>query len=102
MAAAALREAERRTHVSETTETAGPSREREEPGFAVVAISGRPTVQAFFAEIGRQPTVSVTMLPLDARAVAAAAEAVAAADVAVVDASVDRSDTIAVCDALRT
>jgi DNA-binding NarL/FixJ family response regulator len=86
------------------TETAGPSRERTEPGFGVVAISSRPTVQAFFAEIGRahEPSVSMTLLPLDVCAVAAAFDAVAAADVAVVDASVDRVDAIAVCQTLRT
>jgi DNA-binding NarL/FixJ family response regulator len=84
------------------TETAGPSRARTEPAFEVVAISGRPTVQAFFAEVGRQPSVSVELVPLDACAVAAAFDAVAAADVAVVDASVDRIDTVAVCETLRT
>jgi two-component system, NarL family, response regulator DevR len=88
--------------VSEMTETAGPSRARTEPRFGVVAISSRPTVQAFFAEVGRQPSVSVEMVPLDACAVAEAFDAVAAADVAVVDASVDRVDTVAVCETLRT
>jgi two-component system, NarL family, response regulator DevR len=89
--------------VSEMTETAGPSRARTEPVFGVVAISSRPTVQAFFTEIGRQqePSVAMTSLPLDTCAVAAAFDAVAAADVAVVDASVDRADTIAVCETLR-
>jgi len=89
--------------VSEMTETGGPSRARTEPGFGVVAISGRPTVQAFFAEMARQfePAVSITLFPLDTFAVAAAFDAVAAADVAVVDASVDRADAIAVCETLR-
>jgi DNA-binding NarL/FixJ family response regulator len=85
------------------TETDGPSRAPREPSFGVVVISGRPAVQAFFAEMGRQyaPSVSVTMFPLDSSAVAAAFDAVAAADVAVVDASVDRVDAIAVCTTLR-
>jgi DNA-binding NarL/FixJ family response regulator len=89
--------------VSEMTETGGPSPVRTEPGFGVVAISGRPTVQAFFAEMGRQyePSVSMTLFPLDSCAVAAAFDVVAAADVAVVDASVDRVDAIAVCETLR-
>jgi len=87
--------------VSEMTETAGPSSARTEPVFGVVAISSRPTVQAFFAEVGRQPSVSVTMFPLDSCVVAAAFDAIATADVAVIDASVDRVDTIAVCETLR-
>jgi len=86
------------------TEQDRPSHARTEPRFGVVAISGRPTVQAFFAEMGRQhePSVSVTQFPLDSDAVAAAFDAVSAADVAVVDASVDRVDAIAVCTTLRT
>jgi two-component system response regulator DevR len=54
--------------------------------------------------MGRQhePSVSVTQFPLDSDAVAAAFDAVSAADVAVVDASVDRVDAIAVCTTLRT
>jgi DNA-binding NarL/FixJ family response regulator len=89
--------------VSEMAETDGPSQARTTPGFAVVAISGRPTVQAFFAEMGRhEPSLSVTLFPLDACAVATAFEAVAVADVAVVDASVDRVEAIAVCGTLRT
>jgi DNA-binding NarL/FixJ family response regulator len=69
----------------------------------VVTISGRPTVHAFFTELARehQASVRVTLLPLDASAVTAAREALEAADVAVVDASVDRADAIAVCTSLR-
>src|SRR4051794_33000882 len=69
----------------------------------VVTISGRPTVHAFFTELARehQASVSVTLLPLDSSAVTAAREALEAADVAVVDASVDRADAIAVCTTLR-
>jgi two-component system, NarL family, response regulator DevR len=89
--------------MSEMTEIDGPSEQRTTPRFGVVAISGRPTVHAFFTELGRQneSSVSVTVLPSDSCVVAAAFDAVAAADVAVVDASVDRVDAIAVCETIR-
>jgi DNA-binding NarL/FixJ family response regulator len=71
--------------------------------FAVVAMTGRPTVRAFFAELGRtnDSAVSVTLLPLDAHAVAAAEDRLATASVAVVDASVERAEAIAVCHVIR-
>jgi DNA-binding NarL/FixJ family response regulator len=71
--------------------------------FAVVVMSGRPTVCAFFAEMARTHVcaVWVELLPLDAHAVAAAEAQLAAASVAVVDASVERAEAIAVCNAIR-
>jgi DNA-binding NarL/FixJ family response regulator len=74
------------------------------PTFGVVALSSRPAVHAFLAEIGRQrdANVKVTLLPLDAAAAATAFEAVAAAKVAVVDASVDTAEAIVVCSTIRT
>jgi DNA-binding NarL/FixJ family response regulator len=89
--------------VSEMAETDGRSEPRPAAGFGIVAISGRPTVHAFFAEVGREDASSlhVTLLPLDSCAVASAFDTVAAADVAVVDASMDRADAIAVCETLR-
>ncbi len=74
------------------------------PAFGVVAMSSRPAVHAFLADIGRQheATVDVSLLPLDSVAVAAAFDAVSAAKVAVVDASVDTAEAIAVCATLRT
>src|SRR4051794_16015950 len=66
-------------------------------------MTGSPTVRAFFAEMGRthERAVSVALLPLDAHAVAAAEDRLAAACVAVVDASVERAEAIAVCRAVR-
>jgi DNA-binding NarL/FixJ family response regulator len=80
-----------------------PREARPTPPFGVVAMSGRPTVHAFMAEIGRlhEASVAVTLLPLDATVVAAADDAVAAAGVAVVDASVERAEAIVVCKTMR-
>jgi DNA-binding NarL/FixJ family response regulator len=65
-------------------------------------MSARPTVHAFIGEIGRlDPSVSVTLLPLDATVVAEAFESVAAAEVAIVDASVERAEATAVCTTIR-
>jgi DNA-binding NarL/FixJ family response regulator len=71
--------------------------------FVVVVVTGRPTVGAFFTEIGRvqESEVSVARVPLAVRAVRAAAERFAAASVAVVDASVERTEAIAVCTTIR-
>src|SRR3954453_9704964 len=84
-------------------EANGRSEPHPPAGFGIVAISGRPTVHAFFAEVGREEasSVQVTLLPLDSCAVASAFDTVAAADVAGVDASMDRADAIAVCETLR-
>jgi DNA-binding NarL/FixJ family response regulator len=80
-----------------------PNEPRKANHFGVVALSGRPTVRAFFADIGRvhDEAVSVTLLALDPRAVVAAEDRLSEASIAVVDASVERSDAIAVCVALR-
>jgi DNA-binding NarL/FixJ family response regulator len=76
--------------------------ERHEP-FGVAVLTGRPTVRAFFADMGRlhDGAVSVALLPLEARGVAGAEQPLAAAKVAVVDASVERTEAIAVCAAIR-
>jgi DNA-binding NarL/FixJ family response regulator len=89
--------------VSEIAERDDASEARSAPRFGIVAITGGPTVHAFFAELGRQQesSVWVTLLPLDSSAVAAALDTVATAHVAVVDASVDRQDAIAVCETIR-
>jgi two-component system, NarL family, response regulator DevR len=88
------------THVADND---GPPEARTIAPFRVVAVSARPTVHAFITEIGRQDeaTVSVTLLPLDATVVASAYDALMAADVAVVDASVERAEAIAVCKTIR-
>lgn len=89
--------------MSEMEETHGPAEPPTALRFGVVAISGRPTVHAFFAELGRQyeSSVVMTLFPLDPVAIAAACDTLAGADVAVVDASVDRADAIAVCETIR-
>jgi DNA-binding NarL/FixJ family response regulator len=71
--------------------------------FAVIVMTGRPIVRAFFAELSRTygSALSIVVLPLEAHAVAAAEERLAAASVAVVDASVERAEAIAVCQAIR-
>jgi DNA-binding NarL/FixJ family response regulator len=71
--------------------------------FRVVVLTGRPTVRALFAEIGRlrEASVAIVVLPLDARAVDVASGDLGAADIAVVDASVERVEAIAVCTAIR-
>jgi DNA-binding NarL/FixJ family response regulator len=80
----------------------GPQRRSNDP-LRVVVVASRPPVRALFAEMARagRDTVSVVLAALDSRAVAGAAQALAAADVAVVDASVDHSETVAACEAIR-
>ncbi|HET6551768.1 MAG TPA: LuxR C-terminal-related transcriptional regulator [Solirubrobacter sp.] len=69
----------------------------------MVVLTSRPTVLALFAEIGRlrDASVAIVVLPLDARAVDAAFDDLGVADIAVVDASIERAETIAVCTAIR-
>jgi DNA-binding NarL/FixJ family response regulator len=69
----------------------------------VVVVASRPPVRALFAEMARagRDAVSVALAALDSRAIAGAAQALVAADVAVVDASVDHSETVAACEAIR-
>src|SRR3954463_10149571 len=93
----------RSTNVSDVSDGHDPSERPKANYFVVVVVTGRPTVRAFFAEIGRlhESAVSVGCLPLDARAVGAAEDRLAAASIAVVDASVERTEAIAVCAAIR-
>jgi DNA-binding NarL/FixJ family response regulator len=71
--------------------------------FRVLVVSGRTTVQALFADIARQSrgAVGLIVLAMDARAVAEASDALASASVVVVDASIDRAEAVAVCEAVR-
>jgi DNA-binding NarL/FixJ family response regulator len=89
--------------VSDVAEGDHRPRPRKAGEFEVVAFTGRTTVHALLSEMERQSQapVAITFLPLDADAVSAAAEVVARADVAVVDGSIDRTEAIAVCQALR-
>jgi two-component system response regulator DevR len=87
--------------VSEVLDGHDPSERPKENQFVVVVAAGRPTVRAFFEEIGRMDDSAVALLPLDAHAVAAAEHRLATASVAVVDASVERAEAIAVCSAIR-
>jgi len=89
--------------VSEASNGHDPSERPEVNPFRILVAAGRPSVRAFFAEIGRIPgsAVSIALLPLDAHAVAAAGERLERAGVAVVDASVERAEAIAVCEEIR-
>jgi DNA-binding NarL/FixJ family response regulator len=89
--------------VSEVSDGHDPSERPKVNPFWIVVAAGRPSVRAFFAEIGRVPdsAVSVALLPLDAHAVAAAEDRLERANVAVVDASVERAEAISVCGAIR-
>jgi DNA-binding NarL/FixJ family response regulator len=71
--------------------------------FGVAAFTGRTTVHALLSEMVRQsePPVAIRFLPLNVHVVAVEAEVIARADVAVVDGSIDRTEAIAVCEALR-
>jgi DNA-binding NarL/FixJ family response regulator len=71
--------------------------------LAVVGFTSRPTVRALFSEIGREEadTITVCLAPLEVAAVERLASAVAAAGVAVVDASTDHAEAIAVCEAIH-
>jgi DNA-binding NarL/FixJ family response regulator len=71
--------------------------------FGVAAFTGRTTVQALLSEMARQSEapIAITFLPLDAHLVGVPAEVIARADVAVVDGSIDRTEAVAVCEALR-
>src|SRR3954454_12401231 len=93
----------RSTNVAQVLDGHDTSEQATPHQFVVVVVTGRPTVRAFFAEIGRvhESSVAVELLPLDARAVGAAADRLAAPSVAVVDASVERTEAIAVCAAIR-
>ena len=83
------------------TEDAVPRRPKERLG--VVAFTSRPTVRALFAEIGREEadTVSMHLAALETAAVERAAAALMAAGVAVVDASSDHVEAIAVSEGIH-
>jgi two-component system response regulator DevR len=71
--------------------------------FRIVVATSRSRVQALMAEVPRcsdDAAVPAT-LPLDAQAVRVAADVLASASVAVVDASADPSEALAVCAELR-
>jgi DNA-binding NarL/FixJ family response regulator len=71
--------------------------------FHALVLTSHPPIRAFFADTGRQgdDSVRITILPLDSRAVAAARDPLATASVAAVDASVDPTEALAVCKAIR-
>jgi DNA-binding NarL/FixJ family response regulator len=71
--------------------------------FHVLVLAGHPAIRALFADTGRHGVdgVRITVLPLDSRAVAAAREPLATASVAAVDASIDPTEALAVCQAIR-
>jgi DNA-binding NarL/FixJ family response regulator len=71
--------------------------------FHVLVVTSHPMVRAFFADTGRQgeDSVRITVLALDSRAVAAARDPLATASVAAVDASIDPTEALAVCKAIR-
>src|SRR4051794_30254269 len=79
----------------------GPARHTKER-LTVVAFTSRPTVNALFSEIDRRAddAVAICLAPLEAGAVEAAGAALRRAGVAVVDASVDRTEAIVVCEAI--
>jgi DNA-binding NarL/FixJ family response regulator len=89
--------------VSEDAERDTRPRQGTTSQFRVVVASGRATVQALFADIARQSqgAVVVTALALDSRVVAKASDVLAAASVAVIDASIDRPEAVAVCETMR-
>ena len=69
----------------------------------VLVLASHPPIRALFADTGRHGDdgVRITVLPLDARAVAAARDPLATASVAAVDASIDPTEALAVCQAIR-
>jgi DNA-binding NarL/FixJ family response regulator len=89
--------------VSEPADRHDSDQPRRANEFGVVVVTSRPTVHAFFAEIARlhEASATIALLPLDARAVSAASDGLTAASVAVVDASVECAEAVAVCVAIR-
>jgi DNA-binding NarL/FixJ family response regulator len=90
--------------VSEAADRSAPDGLRTPDEFAIFVVTSRPTVRAFFTEIGGLPdgAVSVVQLPLDVGVVRGAAADLAHLSVAVLDASVDRVEALAVCSVLHT
>jgi DNA-binding NarL/FixJ family response regulator len=70
--------------------------------FCIVVATGRPSVGAFFAAMARKSeAISTTTFDVSATAAERSARAVAAASVAIIDASIDPVEALAVCRALR-
>src|SRR3954447_2621285 len=97
------RRPKRSANVSEASNGHDPDERPRAQPFRIIVAAGRPSVRAFFAELGRIPDcpVSVALVPLDAEAIGAAEDPLEHAGVAVVDASVERVEAIAVCAAIR-
>lgn len=89
--------------MSDLADSGQQSDRRPKERFAVMAFTTRPAVRALFAEIARDEQNAITMhhAALDAAAVEGAAGALATAGVAVVDASPDHAEAIAVCEAIH-
>jgi DNA-binding NarL/FixJ family response regulator len=81
----------------------GVAAEENMPELHVCVATDRSLVSAFFVDMGRQhPGVRVTMLPLNARAVAVGSEALSTVAVAVVDASVDSTEALEVFEQIKS
>jgi DNA-binding NarL/FixJ family response regulator len=72
--------------------------------FCIVAVTGRPSVAAFFGSLARPSSNAVTTTTFDfsASAVGRGAKSVMGASVAVVDASIDPVEALDICLQLRT
>lgn len=69
--------------------------------LAVAVFTSRPAVRALFSEIARDEPDALALRHAALEAPAVDADTVAAAGVAVVDASADRAEAIAVCEAIH-
>jgi two-component system, NarL family, response regulator DevR len=89
--------------VSDLADTGHRTGRRPKERLAVVAFTTRPAVRALFSEIGREEAQAISMhhATLDVSAVDGVAGALATAGVAVVDASADHAEAIAVCEAIH-
>jgi two-component system, NarL family, response regulator DevR len=72
--------------------------------FVIVVATGRPSVGAFFTSLGalHSQAVRTTTFDVSTGAVQGASRAILDADVAVVDASLDPAEGLAVCQELRS
>jgi two-component system, NarL family, response regulator DevR len=89
--------------VSDVTDIGHRPDRRPKERFAVTAFTSRPAVRALFSEIAREEgdVIALSHAPLEAAAVERTAGALAEAGVAVVDASADHGEAIAVCEAIH-
>jgi two-component system, NarL family, response regulator DevR len=89
--------------VSDLTDTGNQAERRPRERLAVVAFTSRPAVRALFSEIAREEADAISMhhAALEAAAVDSSAAALAEAGVAVVDASADHAEAIAVCGGIH-